>query len=180
MSSNETPSPSDAIRAWLRGWVRDVEGAKRGDIEPLIDALRSDRPIGLDPRVEKYVRNALAGLLAGEFKRSRGRTKLSNGDIARRKYDQARLINDIDCLHRRMIRKRARNPQQEACDQYARQRRGITGKSILRNYRKAMRDIDVLEIAQKMAEQEERLLSGDVPLADIGRRYAKPGNGEIK
>lgn len=180
MSSNETPSPSDAIRPWLREWVRDVYYAKRGEIEPLIKALRSNRPLGFDPRVEKYVRDTLAGLLAGEFKRSRGRTKLSNGNIACRQLDQAYLIIDIDRLHRRMIVNGARNPQQEACNQYAKERGSITGKSVLRHYRKAKSNPAVRALLRGVPSQEEGLSPGGAPLADLGKRYAKTGNGEFK
>ncbi|MCZ7643143.1 MAG: hypothetical protein M5U33_11175 [Pseudorhodoplanes sp.] len=52
-------------------WYWEIKAAKNGDVAPLIIALRSDKPIS--PRGERSLREAIAALLAGEFKRRRGR-----------------------------------------------------------------------------------------------------------
>jgi hypothetical protein len=52
-------------------WWAEIDAAKRNDPKPLIQALRSDKPIPL--RGERWLRNSIAAILAGEFKRARGR-----------------------------------------------------------------------------------------------------------
>jgi hypothetical protein len=51
-------------------WDGNIWSARRGDVTPLIAALRSDRPLGA--RDERKVRDFLASLLAGEIKQKRG------------------------------------------------------------------------------------------------------------
>ena len=51
-----------------------IHEAKKGNLEPVIEALRSDLPI--HPLEERKLREALADLLAGKFKRERGRQKV--------------------------------------------------------------------------------------------------------
>jgi hypothetical protein len=63
----------EAIRRLAIHWWPEIQAAKDGDPTPLIDALRSNKP--LPPSEERLLRDSLAGLLAGEFKRPRGRPR---------------------------------------------------------------------------------------------------------
>jgi hypothetical protein len=64
-------SRQEAIKRLAIEWWPEIDAAEHGDLKPLIQSLRSDKPF--DRQHERWLRNKIASILAGEFKRSRGR-----------------------------------------------------------------------------------------------------------
>jgi hypothetical protein len=70
MTEKKSPNKFAALELY---WWKECELAKDEKYDPLIAALRSDRPI--PERELRYLRNIIAGALAGEFKRAGARKK---------------------------------------------------------------------------------------------------------
>ena len=59
-----------ALEALACYWWSEIDAAKHGNNEPLIEALLSEKPI--PPREERWLRNTIAALLSGKYRRKRG------------------------------------------------------------------------------------------------------------
>jgi hypothetical protein len=115
-------SMREAIKRLAIEWWLEIDAAKHGDLKPLIQSLRSGKPLDQN---ERWLRNNIASILAGEFKRSRGRPTQPPEPrlvrLFRRNPQLAAAVAYVDCYMRiqRSRYHRTRGVEAEAIEKAA-------------------------------------------------------------
>jgi hypothetical protein len=128
-----------AIQALGLSWLPEIEAARSGNAAPLVASLRSSKPIRRDE--ERWWRDAIAGILAGEFRRSRGAPR---GDPLDKLYKNPALhlaAEDVKRIERiwreRYHRKR---PFHDEAVALAAKRRGVSEHTLVNLLKRPARD----------------------------------------